>query len=788
MLSRTGPYLLLALLGLAFFARLVLHPTQVLYSDHSDLLAEHVPAKRFLVSAWQRTGELPLWCPYNLGGMPFIHDPQLGAFYPLHLPLYVLPEQAVGPLLGWLTVVHVILAGWFMHMYAIRRELGRAGALIAAIGYMFAGKWMLHVLAGGHYVVLGLAWLPLLLLLLEDAMRHVSMVRATWAGVVLSLIVLNTHPQITLYTGLFVALWTLGPALELGAIGVDGTRSRRRTLIALGRWLGFGGWTVLVAVGLSAVQLLPSYEAATLSSRAAGVAPHNEPRLAVNTLFGPYLYRMGSWEYQGGLGVVWFAAACLSLCWCPRRVRWQAFVCVILFGFALGGHLLEGVPGFALFRTPGRMLLLATFPISFLAGAAMNALMNSPARTPGPRRRRGLALLGGVLAVALLSAWAAPRLDLPFQYFTYWASLVLTVPGMLVLLLANGRLARSTRLLGWGVLLLIDLWALSWPLVETRPEKDVYAVSPSVLMLVDNNDGHPRVLDRGWGEHESASPLGSGAPLAMLRGIEPIRGYNPLDVLRYKEYLQFISDRDTPLRALDGPLTFPVLNNFPLTNQSLLNLLGVRFILQPGDQQPPSASWPVLAKDEHPEAFDFVAGSRPTIPAYTLYENPAALPRAFVVPEAGSLPDRPGALSALKQTDFRRRVLLEEFQPDGEPLGSAGEFRPASITTYEPNRVVVAVEGKAPGWLVLADVWYPGWRCSVDERDEQLHRANFLFRAVRLPAGAHEVVFRFAPDSYRRGQFISITVLFGVVGLSSLAATWAWLQRRQVRKRPRPAT
>src|SRR5262249_59297874 len=52
---------LLTALGLVFFFPLVLHPTQVLYSDYSDLLAEHVPAKRFLVRSWRETGEVPLW-------------------------------------------------------------------------------------------------------------------------------------------------------------------------------------------------------------------------------------------------------------------------------------------------------------------------------------------------------------------------------------------------------------------------------------------------------------------------------------------------------------------------------------------------------------------------------------------------------------------------------------------------------------------------------------------------------------------------------------------------------
>ena len=86
----------LAVLCLLFFAELVLHPDLLLYSDHSDLLTETLPAKRFLVRSWQQTGEVPLWCPYSYGGMPFIHDVKVAAFYPPHWPLYLLKEEQIG--------------------------------------------------------------------------------------------------------------------------------------------------------------------------------------------------------------------------------------------------------------------------------------------------------------------------------------------------------------------------------------------------------------------------------------------------------------------------------------------------------------------------------------------------------------------------------------------------------------------------------------------------------------------------------------------------------------------
>ncbi|HJT78120.1 MAG TPA: hypothetical protein VJ739_13030, partial [Gemmataceae bacterium] len=197
MLRRLLPPLALAALGLLFFADLVRHPAEVLYSDYSDVLAQHIPNKRFLVRSFQETGELPLWCPSRFGGEPFVTDIQVALFYPPHWPLLLMPEAWVGVALGWLIVAHVILAGLCMYAYARDQGLGTAGSLVAACGFMFAGKWLLHLLGGGHYVTIGLAWVPLVLLLLERAVRRGSLRYATAAGAAYGLVVLGTQPQWT---------------------------------------------------------------------------------------------------------------------------------------------------------------------------------------------------------------------------------------------------------------------------------------------------------------------------------------------------------------------------------------------------------------------------------------------------------------------------------------------------------------------------------------------------------------------------------------------------------------
>src|SRR5207249_292413 len=134
---------------------------------------------------------------------------------------------------------------WGMYAYARSRDLGTIGALVAAIGWMFAGGWMLHVLGGGHYIILAVAWLPLVLLLLEQALRRKSLAYASAAGAIYALLILSSQPQWTFYAGLFIGLWTfpanwLRPPATAGLLPTPGI-SRRD----VATWLGFGVWTAL---------------------------------------------------------------------------------------------------------------------------------------------------------------------------------------------------------------------------------------------------------------------------------------------------------------------------------------------------------------------------------------------------------------------------------------------------------------------------------------------------------------------------------------------------------------
>ncbi len=735
MLKRLLPPLVLAVLALLFFAPLVLHPGQVLYSEHSDLLAHYLPAKHFLVESWQTSGELPRWCPYVLGGLPFLHDPQVGAFYPPHWLLLLLPVDAIGPALSWLIVLHVLVAGWGTYTCARDQGLDRLPALIAGFGFLFAGKWLLHLLGAGHYTTIGLAWLPWALWCLERAVRRGSLAWATGAGICQALLVLGVQPQWAFYAGIFLALWSLATVYEKPC--------------SMLRWLLLGGWAAAIALALASVQLLPTWEAATLSTRADGV-PASDVLAgglrALLFLIGPALTTEPAnlaWEDRGGFGLLWVIAAVLAPVLCNGRVRYQTAVCLALFVFAVGGAaLVQGLPGFRLFRQPTRMLLIASLPVALLAGTTAQALLSGKVDRVLCRR----VFLRVTLAATILIGGFALRQIFQGQalaFHAYWIVLLGLAPA------AYWALGRPGiwPVAAWSVLVGIDLWAMTFPLVRVEEESTVYGQSTGVAYLAAQGDERGRVLDRD--DADAPSPLGRGAPLAMREKLECVRGYNPLDIRRYKDYLQRVAGDETPLKPFEHPLTFPILGDVPIHNRELVDLLGVRYLLQPSDMPLEQTGWRKVCEDLHPEAYDVVAGGRRTLRPYTIYENEQVFPRAFIVPLAAREADA-------GPVDFRHTVLLDTLPAAGPANGGEPGYAHASIREYSPNRVCIDVSTTKPGWLVLTDLWYPGWTCEVDGESRPVHRGDYIFRAVQIEPGNHVVTFCFEPDAFRYGQWISI--------------------------------
>lgn len=157
-----------------------------------------------------------------------------------------------------------------------------------------------------------------------------------------------------------------------------------------------------------------------------------------------------------------------------------------------------------------------------------------------------------------------------------------------------------------------------------------------------------------------------------------------------------------------------------------------------------------------------------------IYKNKMAFPRSYVVHNATYSTSREDIFSQLSDPKFDpREVVILEKTPldiivndsylcdiDGNrcPHNSSSE-----INEYNPNYVILNVSMGSPGFLVLTDTYYPGWKVYVDGEEKELLIANYLFRAVFLESGTHTVRFIYDPLSFKIGFWISCLTLFSML-------------------------
>ena len=344
--------------------------------------------------------------------------------------------------------------------------------------------------------------------------------------------------------------------------------------------------------------------------------------------------------------------------------------------------------------------------------------------------------------------------------------------------------------------LLLFMWS-RFPTVPSNAGADELA---QVAALPDLREGTARVVS--WKLRAAAYELNlatlaaqGNAPAATFAlqraGLTPnwglaarvpqLGGYENLLSVRQAVLSTAIhSERTVPVR-LPQPQFAP--EQLP---QGLLETLAVRYLVVSRD----------ALKKPHLDMHRWrPLDTGPNAAPMEIWVNSRAQPRAYLVPAARAVGSAEAAWEAVAAPSFnpRRTVVLEGVAsgplPSPPPEQAPGEgtrSRPASnqstpssarLTSDRPQRIAIAVEAATDAWLVLADAWFPGWTATLDGTPTPVLRANYLVRAVAVPAGKHEVVFSYDPPGYATGR----TVSGGAWGLLGAALVLAGLlgQRRR---------
>ncbi len=196
--------------------------------------------------------------------------------------------------------------------------------------------------------------------------------------------------------------------------------------------------------------------------------------------------------------------------------------------------------------------------------------------------------------------------------------------------------------------------------------------------------------------------------------------------------------------------------------QSVLDRMGVSLLV--ADR--PFAAWPLVASGTW-------NGS-----SFAVHQNPSALPRAYVVPRAQHARDNASILASFPESNPREAVLMPA-DPLGLDCQHRQPFTPAEWASTDPDRGVLRVSTEAPGLLVVADTWMPGWSAEVDGNAQPILRGNRAQRVIPLPRpGRHEVVLTYQPPGLKLGLALT----------ASSALIWSALLIAPALRRPNRRT
>ncbi len=716
----------LLLLWLVFFWRLF---TPVV-EDKASLRTGDFSGQFFAFGAYQfhrmSQGEIPLWNPWNNGGMPFLADPQSAVFYPPRLLTIAVASLSGGWsyfLLELEMAVHVL--AFSLLMYLLLRRMTRKlsgsvpGAMLAAIISGYCG-WTSGYPPLQLAILESAIWLPLVILGVFEA-TETRPLRWHWlivSGLATGLSWLAGHSQTSWQLSMMLVAWIAWRTWE----------KRLRWHYFL-RMLAF---SALLALGLAAVQLLPGIEYLLRTGRAGlgyDAKGNGFPLRDLLQFLFPAQFSLFSPLY---IGIAGLALVLIAVQQRVQAARFWLFAALFALTLSMGGNLAlfpllyNVLPGLRWFRGQERAAFLVSHSLAIAAGLTFARLSGPEATTlhwPVVRRTLGGMLAIGILVMALAPlGW--PGFETPDILSAALLAVVLTLACWFFLRKMLNRPTSFPWVWLLVLLLVFDLFTVNmdargtW---EGVPSHQQMAMSPPDLLVpVLADQDQPFRIDGlrvVYANH------------ASIYQVADIRGVSPLFL--------------TGLRLLIG---------WKEVNPLAWELFAVRYVFS--DKEPLPV--PVRTLSEGYDQFGPVRLHR--------LEDPR--PWAHLVQRFEVLNSDGWARELLDHPDFdERQAIILDRAPVPEPVfaASAGSAR---VTTFSPEYIEVRTSAPANSILSLAQPHYPGWRVYVDGEERELMRAYGALSAVALPAGEHLVELKYDPLSWRLGALLSaLTLLLSLVVL-----------------------
>ena len=329
--------------------------------------------------------------------------------------------------------------------------------------------------------------------------------------------------------------------------------------------------------------------------------------------------------------------------------------------------------------------------------------------------------------------------------------LIIAVGVLLLLLYAQGRLRRSFTVGGIALLCLVDLWGVNKrylyddQFVPASTSKTVFEPTETDKTILADPALDYRVLNLATNTFNENN---------TSYWHKSIGGYHAAKLRRYQELIDHHIVPEMQALASEVVAKGGRMDSLEAAKFPVLNMLNTRYVIFPA------------AEDGR------------TVPL----QNPHALGNAWFVRHVqyvANADEEIDALSGLRPAetavvDARFRDALQGLEQ--APADSLGTIR---LTTYEPNRLVYETDNATDGVAVFSEIYYPaGWQVTIDGQPAPLARANYVLRALHIPAGQHTVEMRFDPQSLHVTEGIAYAGL-SLLAVGALAAIGLGIRRRR---------
>lgn len=742
----------------------------------------------------EQYGEHPQWAGRNFSGMPsYLINMNYDGRWVKNVAdhLYILGQPA-----SW---IFIAMAGFYLMllMFGVNPWLSMVGGL----GYGLSSYFIIIIGAGHITKMMALAWIAPMIGSVWYAYRRHMWLGAALAGLFAAIEISTSHPQITYYF-LFALL-----ALVINEFVVA---YKEKMLARFGKTTALLLLAAALAVGANLVQLYYVAQHTPETTRGkselteATVNTENHTggldrnyvtawsygKLETLNLLVPNLYGGGRdfskegpvaqslrgynvpkdfvsdipsyWGDQPSTEGPVYIGACLiflavfSLFVLRGRQKWWIVAVSILAIFlAWGRHMmwftnlfLDYFPMYNKFRTVSMILVIVEWAVPLLAILGLARLWDAK-EEDAPRIRKGLKwsliAVGGLTLLIgifgpMFSSFAGPNdaaMGFPEQVVAamqeeraslmradaFRSLLFVVLTAALVWLMANNRIKRGWLVAGLCLLVTIDLFPVDKRYVSADdfyPKRQALAIpmtEADKLILQDTTDY--RVANF------TVNPFQDATTSYYHRSVG---GYHAAKLRRYQDLIE---------------------HHLAQNNMAAYDMLNTKYFILPGNDGQP-----------------------------TVQPNPNACGSAWFVDSIAWVANADQEIAALANdgtgggfNPHTTAIVDERFAPQLEGLSlTADSTATITLTDYRVNHQTYRTRAARDGVAVLSEIYYPkGWSATIDGQPAEYFRADYVLRAIRIPAGEHTLEFHFAAPNF--GLMVGLTrassaiLLFGSLGL-----------------------